>query len=208
MNYDLAKDIYVTIRKHLIGDETIIFDVLSGCSTAYFLERGCSAMGLPPKTMVIYKPRLIWSTQSRVLEVLKKREVGMALLIYGNLYEGYDYKVVPKRFLGNMETISYVAFESRYKTNAVEGKQYWRDEVSAICSVIDEQRSNLENVIEFGVREILSNSENHITFKSIDNNGEGISCYLKDGNVMVGGKFIADLNFSELKNLSKCICGK
>lgn len=153
MDYDFAKDIYVTISNKLAEGETIKFDVLSGCSTAYFLERGCSAMGLPPKTMVIYKPCLIWSTQSRVLEVLKKRDVEMALLVYGTINNTNQYRVVPERFLGNMETISYDAFESRYKTNVVEGKQDWRDEVSAICSVIDEQMSNSGyRINEFEIR--------------------------------------------------------
>lgn len=115
MDYDIAKDIYVTISTKLAEGETIKFDVLSGCSTAYFLERGCSAMGLPPKTMVIYKPCLIWSTQSRVLEVLKKREdVEMALLVYGTITNTNQYKVVPERFLGNMETISYDMFDATY----------------------------------------------------------------------------------------------
>ena len=114
MIYEIAKDIYIAISKQLAEGETIKFDVVSGCSTAYLLEEGCKAMELPPMTIVIYKPRLIWDTQHRVLMSLKDKNIEMALLIYDELYEGNDYKVVPERFLGNMETISYDMFNATY----------------------------------------------------------------------------------------------
>lgn len=103
------KEVYVAISKNLTNDETIEFAILKGCATAYLLEHGCKAFGLPHNTIVVYKPRLIWDTQHRVKMFADEREdLHKVLLIYGERADG----VTPEKVLGKMETISYYDFIS------------------------------------------------------------------------------------------------
>lgn len=109
------KAIYMTISKWLTYDETIQHCHLKGCSTAYLLEQGCRELELPPMTIVVYKPRLVWDTQHRVHKAGEEREdINQVLLIYSEAYDGWDYKVTPKRVLGKMATISLTEFALLY----------------------------------------------------------------------------------------------
>ena len=121
------KEVYVTISKFLIEGETIKFDLLRGCATAYYLEDGCTLLGLPPKTMVVYKPCLIWDTQHRVKMSGDEREdIDYLLLIYGETHKGDDYEVKPERFLGKMETMSYDFFNAlgKFETNITRRNRF------------------------------------------------------------------------------------
>lgn len=105
----------MAISKWLTNDETIQFHHLKDCQTAYLLEQGCRELELPPMTIVVYKPRLVWNTQDRVRKAGEEREdISQVLLIYSEAYDGWDYKVTPKRVLGKMTTISFTEFTLLY----------------------------------------------------------------------------------------------
>ena len=105
------KEVYVAISLHLTDDETIKFGLLSGCATAYYLAEGCKSLNLPPRTMVVYKPCLIWDSQHRVKMSADEREdIDHLLLIYGERHKSEDYEVKPKKIIGKMKTISYHKF--------------------------------------------------------------------------------------------------
>lgn len=109
---DYGKDIYMSISKELVNPETIEFDVVFGCATAYVLKHGCKKMNMPPMTMVIYKPRLINHTQEQVYRAIEKRtDINKVFLVYGELYKTDNFKVHPKKNIGKMETLSYYEFE-------------------------------------------------------------------------------------------------
>ena len=105
------KNIFVLLDGHLENNETINFDVVHNCSTAYILKEGCKSLGIPTMTIVIYKPRLIFITQQQVYDEINKRDgLNKIFLIYGGLYEKNGFKVKPKRYIGKMETMSYEEF--------------------------------------------------------------------------------------------------
>jgi hypothetical protein len=138
---DYEKEIYVLVSKNLINAETIEFDVMAGC--AYLLKHGCKKMNMPPMTLVIYKPRLIHSSQEQVQRAIEKRtDINKVFLIYGTLYETDNFKVHPDKNIGKMETLSYLEFE-RLASNM--GKEITIDKLGTSvgdipCRVIEVNR--------------------------------------------------------------------
>lgn len=105
------KEVYVAISLHLTDNETIKFGLLRGCATAYYLAEGCKSLNLPARTMVVYKPCLIWDSQHRVKMSADEREdIDHLLLIYGERHKGEGYEVKPKKIMGKMKTMSYWQF--------------------------------------------------------------------------------------------------
>ena len=112
--YNFEKDIYVKISKVLAEGETIEFELLKGCSSVFILKEGCAALNLKPMTLIIYKPNLLWDSQSRVSESVEDRkDINSAVLIYNTLNhsEISGYTVKPERTIGKMITMSYREFE-------------------------------------------------------------------------------------------------
>lgn len=113
--YNFEKDIYVKISKVLAEGETIEFELLKGCSSVFILKEGCAALNLKPMTLIIYKPNLLWDSQSRVSESVEDRkDINSAVLIYNTLNhsEISGYTVKPERTIGKMTTMSYYEFEN------------------------------------------------------------------------------------------------
>lgn len=112
--YNFEKDIYAKISKVLAKDETIEFELLKGCNSVFILKEGCAALNLKPMTLIIYKPNLLWDSQSRVSESVEDRkDINSAVLIYNTLHhsEISGYTVKPERTIGKMTTMSYDEFE-------------------------------------------------------------------------------------------------
>lgn len=112
--YNFEKDIYVKISKILTEGETIEFELLKGCSSVFILKKGCAALNLKPMTLIIYKPNLLWDSQSMVSESVEDRkDINSAVLIYNTLNhsEISGYTVKPERTIGKMTTMSYREFE-------------------------------------------------------------------------------------------------
>ena len=114
MNYlEVEKEIYMFIAKHLIEGEAIEFSTFS--PTAYYLPNGSKAFAFPEKTMVVFKPRLIWDSQSRLKMKLEKKEcdINKLVVIYDEVVEGVN----PTLKDGIMKTISYTDFFHQAKNN-------------------------------------------------------------------------------------------
>lgn len=112
--YNFEKDIYVKISKVLAEGETIEFELLKGCSSVFILKEECAALNLKPMTLIIYKPNLVWDTQSRVSESVEDhKDVNSAVLIYNTLNRSKidGSTVKPDRIIGKMTTMSYYEFE-------------------------------------------------------------------------------------------------
>lgn len=114
MFFNGEKEIYVAISKRLDSNETIEFDPnLGSYDSVFLLKEGCKAMNLPPMTMIVYVPHLVWESQRRVKELVDEREdVKFVYFIYNHISNSGDLKLKPERFLGKMETISYEMFNA------------------------------------------------------------------------------------------------
>lgn len=113
--YNFEKDIYVKISEVLAEGETIKFELLRGCNSVFILKEGCAALNIKPMTLIIYKPNLIWDTQSRVSESVENRkDINSAILIYNTLNRSNidGSTVKPERTIGKMTTMSYWEFEN------------------------------------------------------------------------------------------------
>ena len=113
--HNFEKDIYVKIGKNLAEGETIEFELLKGCNSVFILKEGCTALNMKPMTLIIYKPNLVWDTQSRVRESVEERkDVNSAILIYNTLNRSKidGSTVKPERTIGKMTTMSYLEFEN------------------------------------------------------------------------------------------------
>lgn len=113
--YNFEKDIYVKINEVLAEGETIKFELLKGCNSVFILKEGCAALNIKPMTLIIYKPNLIWDTQSRVSESVEDRkDINSAILIYNTLNRSNidGSTVKPERTIGKMTTMSYWEFEN------------------------------------------------------------------------------------------------
>ena len=113
--YNFEKDIYVKISEVLAEGETIKFELLKGCNSVFILKEGCAALNIKPMTLIIYKPNLIWNTQSRVSESVEDRkDINSAILIYNTLNRSKidGSTVKPERTIGKMTTMSYYEFEN------------------------------------------------------------------------------------------------
>ena len=113
--YNFEKDIYVKISEVLAEGETIKFELLKGCNSVFILKEGCAALNIKPMTLIIYKPNLIWNTQSRVSESVEDRkDINSAILIYNTLNRSKidGSTVKPERTIGKMTTMSNYEFEN------------------------------------------------------------------------------------------------
>lgn len=113
--YNFEKDIYVKISEVLAEGETIKFELLKGCNSVFILKEGCAALNIKPMTLIIYKPNLIWDTQSRVSESVEDRkDINSVILIYNTLNRSNidGSTVKPERTIGKMTTMSYWEFEN------------------------------------------------------------------------------------------------
>ena len=113
--YNFEKDIYVKISEVLAEGETIKFELLKGCNSVFILKEGCAALNIKPMTLIIYKPNLIWDTQSRVSESVEdRRDINSAILVYNTLNRSNidGSTVKPERTIGKMTTMSYWEFEN------------------------------------------------------------------------------------------------
>lgn len=115
MNYlEYEKNIYVRIALHLTDNETIKFDTFS--PTAYYLEQGCKHFGIPEKTMIVFKPRIIHDTQFKLeMKMNDEKKINKLLLIHCEVYN--NVKIISKK--GNMTTTTYYDFIKRIENNTL-----------------------------------------------------------------------------------------
>lgn len=172
------KSIFVWLYGHLEDNETIHFEAVHNCATAYILKEGCKSLGFPAMTIVIYKPRLIYITQQQVYDEINKRnDLNKAFLIYGGLYEKDDFKVKPKRNMGKMKTMSYLEFMG-LEVEADKQDKVQKEEMCKLIASYVKLQSIVENKAPAVVDRIgyLNPNIYYITSYSITRDGEYVEC--------------------------------